>query len=225
MVQAYCSGYYLGTGTLCFFWSLLCYAQVLSFVSIMLMPQHLLCLHYAQKDSTCIQKLHLNWIDPALSIVSSNDQMSSSSITSTCVQIKGHFDHKFTNYAGIMLTALRGLLCSKQCQHNVLVPTTTLKEGSWVFKVLVAKILQNPVQEKLYNFDHFGAIPQLTPKILCTKKSETGVHFCDPYAVVNTVAFWGRTGLDIQVGCSVSIITLPAATPPARCSQQTLDLV
>ena len=60
---------------------------------------------------------------------SSNDQMSSRSKISTCVQIKGHFDHKFTkfdhkftNYAGIMLTALRGLLCSKQCRHNVLVP-------------------------------------------------------------------------------------------------------
>ena len=31
-----------------FFWSLLCYAQVLSFVSIMFIPQYLLCLHYAQ---------------------------------------------------------------------------------------------------------------------------------------------------------------------------------
>ena len=28
-----------------------------------------------------------------------------------------------TYYAGIMLTALRGLLCSKQCWQNVLVPT------------------------------------------------------------------------------------------------------
>ena len=87
---------------------------------IMLTPQHLLCLHYAQKDSTeTPSQLDIR----ILSIVSSNDRMSSSSKISTCVQIKGHFDHKFTYYAGIMLTALRGLLCSKQCQHNVLVPT------------------------------------------------------------------------------------------------------
>ena len=39
----------LGTGTLCFYYSLLCYAQILSFISIMLPLRYLLCSHYASK--------------------------------------------------------------------------------------------------------------------------------------------------------------------------------
>ena len=67
----------------------------------MLIPQylHILCLHYAQKDSTHISHLikttleTINW-----------------AILPTQVHL-------------LMLTALRGPLCSKQCWNNVLVLT------------------------------------------------------------------------------------------------------
>ena len=74
-------------------------------------------------DVRAMTYIYMDLTSPMRTTINSsiNDQMSR---ISTCVQSYGHFDHQFTYYAGIMLTALRGVLCSKQCWHNVLVPHT-----------------------------------------------------------------------------------------------------